>query len=320
LLVAAATVSLGSLKSEIENSEVLTLRDLVSWSFSGTALAVLGHPIRHSVSPPMHNAALATLARADAALATWKYFRFDIPPADLPAALQRFHAKKFHGLNLTVPHKVIAFGQVADVDAAAGPLGAVNTLRWAPGGWRGFNTDGYGLASAVRETLGRELAGAPVILLGAGGAARGAAVECLTRGCASLWIANRTPENLDALLALLTPMAGQIPLRGFSSAAPPADLPSGALVINATSAGLRADDPAPVDLTALPNVAGVFDMIYNPPQTRLLRQADFLGLPHANGLSMLAHQGAKSLEIWSGAPAARTAPTMLAAARAALEL
>ena len=157
-----------------------------------------------------------------------------------------------------------------------------------------------------------------MILLGAGGAARGAAVECLTRGCASLSIANRTRENLDALLALLAPIAGGIPLRGFAPATPPSDLPSRALVINATSAGLRDSDPAPIDLAALPNVAAVYDMIYNPPQTALLRQAAALGLPHAHGLAMLVHQGAKSLEIWSGAPAATTAPTMLAAARAAL--
>jgi shikimate dehydrogenase len=297
---------------------VFTLRDLESWSRPGTSLAVLGHPIKHSVSPPMHNAALAELARADARFADWKYFRFEIHPDDLPRALELLHAKKFRGVNLTVPHKIIAFDRVAEIDAAARPLGAVNTLRWIERGWHGFNTDGYGLASAVRETLGRDLAGDQVILLGAGGAARGAAVECLQRGCASLWIANRTPGNLDALLAQLGPLAGRTPLRGFAPAAPPADLPSAALVINATSAGLRPDDAAPIDLTALPNVGAVFDMIYNPPQTRLLRQADFLGLPHANGLAMLVHQGAKSLEIWSGIPAGRTAPTMAAAARAAL--
>lgn len=266
----------------------------------------------------MQNAALALLARTDPTFAAWEYFRFDIAPADLPTALELFRAKKFHGLNLTVPHKILAFDRVADVDPAARPLGAVNTLRGTPRGWHGFNTDGYGLAAAVRATLGRELAGAHIILLGAGGAARGAAVECLQRGCASLWICNRTRENLDALLALLAPLAGKIPVRGFAPHSPPADLPGAALVLNATSAGLRPGDPAPVDLAALPPVAAVYDMIYNPPQTPLLRQAATLGLPHANGLSMLAHQGAKSLEIWSGAPAASTAPTMLAAARTAL--
>lgn len=297
-------------------SPTLTLADLDSWSFPGTALAVLGHPIKHSISPAMHNAALAAMARADAQFESWKYFRFDVPPADLPRALTLLHAKKFRGLNLTVPHKILAFSLVAVVDPDARPIGAVNTLRWTERGWHGFNTDGHGLASALRADLGRELTGAHVILLGAGGAARGAAVECLQRRCASLWIANRTPENLATLLADLAPLASGTPLRGFAPSAPPADLPAGAIVINATSAGLRPDDPAPIDLAALPRPIGVFDMIYNPPQTPLLRQAAQLGLPTANGLGMLVHQGAKSLEIWSGAKV--PVPAMQSAAQAAM--
>jgi shikimate dehydrogenase len=145
-------------------------------------------------------------------------------------------------------------------------------------------------------------------------------VECLQRRCASLWIANRTEANLHTLLAHLAPLAAGIPLRGFTPAAPPADLPSGTLLINATSAGLRPTDEIPVDLTSLPNVAAVFDMIYNPPQTALLARAAALGLPHANGLAMLVHQGAKALEIWTGVPATTTAPVMATAARAALGL
>jgi shikimate dehydrogenase len=210
----------------------------------------------------------------------------------------------------------MAFDLVAETDPDARPCGAVNTLLWTPEGWHGFNTDGYGLAAAIRETLGLELTGAPILLLGAGGAARGAAVECLARRCESLWIANRTRERLDRLLDLLHPLAGGIPLRALGDSALP---PAGAIVINATSAGLRAGEPAPIDLSLLDRPAAVFDMIYNPPQTALLAQAGRLGVPAANGLSMLAHQGAKSLEIWTGIPAGRSAPAMLAAARAALE-
>jgi shikimate dehydrogenase len=297
---------------------VLTLADLKTWSRAGTSLAVLGHPIKHSISPAMHNAALTARAQADHRFADWKYFRFEIHPDDLPEALDLLHAAKFHGINLTVPHKVLAFDRVTTIDEAARPVGAVNTLRWTERGWHGFNTDGYGLATAVRAALGIDLGGTHVILLGAGGAARGAAVECLHRRCASLWLANRTRENLQALFTLLSPVANGVPLHGFSPAAPPPDLPSGALVINATSAGLRATDAAPIDLGILPRVAAVYDMIYNPPETRLLRQAAFLALPHANGLAMLVHQGAKSFEIWSGAPAEQVAPTMAAAAELAL--
>lgn len=297
---------------------VLTLADLAQWQRPGTSLAVLGHPIAHSISPPMHNAALADLAATHARFAEWRYFRFEVHPDDLPEALQLLHAKRFRGVNLTVPHKVIAFGRVAAVDPAAQPVGAVNTLLWTEAGWKGHNTDGYGLATAVRATLGLELTRQHIILLGAGGAARGAAVECLQRGCASLWIANRTRANLDTLLGIIGPLAGGIPVHGFAPDAIPATLPSGALVINATSAGLKESDPLPVEPNSLPRPRAIFDMIYNPPVTPLLRAAAGAGIATANGLDMLVHQGAKALEIWSDISAARTAPVMGRAARAAL--
>ncbi len=295
-----------------------TLSDLQTWSRPGVSLAVLGHPIKHSISPAMHNAALGELRRADAAYADWQYFRFEVPPEELPRALELLYAKRFRGVNLTVPHKILAVSQVVAIDAAARPAGAVNTLRWREDGWEGFNTDGYGLASGLREELGAELAGADVILLGAGGAARGAAVECLQRRCKSLWIANRTRGNLDALLAQLAPLAEGVVARGFDPArAGAAGLPAGGLVINATSAGLKAGDPPPIELGDLPVVRAVYDMIYNPAETALLARARALGLPAANGLSMLVYQGARALEIWTG----RAVPvaTMAAAARAALE-
>lgn len=319
----AGRAPIANLKSKLENSPVYTLADLEAWAEPGTSLAVLGHPIKHSISPAMQNAALAELARTDARYADWRYHRFEIHPDDLPRALTLLHAKKFRGVNLTVPHKIIAFDRVAAVDPAARPVGAVNTLLWTPAGWHGFNTDGYGMATAIRESLGRDLSASPILLLGAGGAARGAGVECLQRGCPSLWIANRTRETLDQLLAVLKPVQGTIPLHGVtleSLGATAAALPAGLLVINATSAGLRDTDPLPIDLSLLSHPAAVFDMIYNPPQTRLLRAAAGLGLPNAHGLGMLIHQGARALEIWTGVPAARTAPAMSSAAHAALGL
>jgi shikimate dehydrogenase len=291
---------------------VLSLRDLEGWSYAGTALAVLGHPIAHSLSPRMHNAALAALARTAPRFGGWRYFRFDVPPEELPRALPLFHARGFHGLNLTVPHKVIALPHLIGIDGPARAAGATNTLVRQDGGWHGFNTDGYGLSAALRENLGLNLAGATVLLLGAGGAARGAAVECLRRGCAALRIANRTAGNLDALVGELTPLAGGISVAPLD----PARLPAGALVINATSAGLKPGDPLPIDLTQLPRPAAVFDMIYNPPETPLLHQARALGIPAANGLAMLVHQGAKALEHWTGIPAEQHAPGMAAALQA----
>ncbi len=266
----------------------------------------------------MHNAALEGLGPEGARLAGWRYFAFDIEAERLGEALDLMGAHGFRGVNLTVPHKVRALGLVSALDPGAAEAGAVNTLLREGPGWRGFNTDGYGLSAGVREDLGLSLGGTPVVLLGAGGAARGAAVECLRAGCAGLWVMNRTRSNLDALLAHLAPLSRGIAVRGADMADGRHGIPEGALVINATSAGLDAGAAAPVDLAALPRPAAVLDMIYNPRRTRLLAQAEELGIAGANGLGMLVHQGARAFEIWTGVPAPRTAPAMRAAAAKAL--
>lgn len=285
---------------------VHTLADLDPWSFAGTALAVLGHPIAHSLSPAMHNAALATLAAADSRFSSWRYFKFDVDPADLAQALPRFAAKGFLGLNLTIPHKIIAVDLVRRIDSAAADAEAVNTLRLMPdGAYEGFNTDGHGVACGIAEDLGRTIAGSPIVLLGAGGAARAAAITCLQGGCTALWIGNRTRPNLDALLAQLAPTAHRLgtPLHAFELARPPADIAPDAIVINATSSGLKPGDAPPIDVWRLPGRPCIYDMIYNPPVTPLLAAATARGLRAANGLSMLVHQGARALELWTEQPA-----------------
>lgn len=294
-----------------------TLADLDTWSFPGTAMAVIGRPIAHSLSPAMHNAALAELAKSQPRFAGWRYFRFDIAPAQLRHALDLFQQNRFLGLNLTVPHKARVMEHLAGSDAFVRAAGATNTLTNTAAGWRGTNTDGYGIATALWEDLDVEVPGKHIVLLGAGGAARSAAVEFLRARCATLWIGNRTAANLKILSYELAHLTGSSELRCFELARPPPDLPAGAIVINATSLGLASTDPSPIDLRSLPRPKAVYDMVYRPPQTALLRQAAELGLAHANGLSMLVHQGARSLELWTGTAA--PVPVMMAAARAALD-
>jgi shikimate dehydrogenase len=249
----------------------------------------------------MHNAALADLARNDATFASWRYFKFDVEPNDLAGALPRFEACGFVGLNLTVPHKVIALNLVRQIDPIATEAGAVNTLRRTNHGYEGFNTDGYGISTGIKEDLGVSLTGSTVILLGAGGAARAAAVTCLREGCTSLWIGNRTPANLELLLNDLQPVAAEtgIAVKGFGLDSLPDGIPADAIVINATSSGLKPGSPPPIDLRRLGGNSSVYDMIYNPPVTPLLQSAADLGLRAANGTSMLVHQGARALEIWT---------------------
>ena len=298
-------------------AKTYTLDDLRDWQFDGTSLAVLGKPVRHSISPQMHNAALAELSERNLQFADWRYFRFEIDPEQLLESLPIFHEKGFHGLNLTVPHKEIAFPAVSEIDGAAKPIGAVNTLSRLEKGWAGYNTDGYGLDQGIRIKLQREIAGADFILLGAGGAARAAAIQALQSGCKSLHIINRNQERLGKLITELEPIAAatQIPLL---AKAPQqlGELPSGSILVNATSLGLKTDDPTPISEEKLPSNCSCFDMIYNPTTTKLMELVQKRGGQTANGLAMLVHQGARSLEIWTKEEA--PAGTMHEAAHQAL--
>ncbi|HVU17009.1 MAG TPA: shikimate dehydrogenase [Candidatus Didemnitutus sp.] len=280
---------------------VRTIADLRAWSQPGTALAVVGHPVAHSLSPRIHNAALAEVAREDPQYRTWRYHAFDIEPADLPEAVLLFHAKGFAGMNFTVPHKEAVLLLAEDADALTRSVGAANTLIRTPTGWRATNTDCGGLTDALQAELKISLTRSPVVLLGAGGAARAAALQCLRDQAASLWIGNRTTARSAALATALAPYAGKIPIHTFELIHPD-HLPARSVVINATTLGLRPNDPSPLNLEVIPPPAAVFDMIYNPPMTALLRQATALRRPAANGLGMLVHQGARSLSQWLGRP------------------
>lgn len=306
------------MKSTLDTEFTYTVEDLGKFEFSGTPLAVIGHPVRHSVSPAMHNAAIEKLRAQDSRFYDWAYYRFDVPPDEFADAVPLFHQHNFLGLNLTIPHKVQAMDLIKGVSPDAERMGACNTLVWDEFGYDGFNTDGYGLKNGLLEDLNFELKGGTVILLGSGGAARAAAVQCILEECAELYVGNRTVERLDELMSVVKAMPGGDRAEAFPLAEPPEDLPESGVVINATSLGLKADDPAPFDVSLLPDGWKVYDMIYNPAATTLLQQASARGLPVANGLSMLVHQGVRSLEIWSHAGV--DAHTMMTAACHALKL
>jgi shikimate dehydrogenase len=275
------------------------LEDLGNLEFPGTPLAVIGHPIKHSVSPAMHNAAIAKLRPSNSRFNDWAYYRFDIAPEDLAEAVPLFYKHNFLGLNLTIPHKVQAMDLIHGVSPDGERMGAVNTLVWGEHGYHGFNTDGYGLKNGLEADLGVKLLGSTVILLGSGGAARAAAVQCILDGCKKLYVGNRSIERLEQLMVVLHAMPGGDRAEAFALDNPPTDLPEQGLLVNATSLGLKETDPAPFDVRILPKTWAVYDMVYNPDATRLLQEARSQGLRAANGLSMLVHQGVRSLEIWS---------------------
>ena len=277
------------------------LEDLGNLEFPGTPLAVIGHPIKHSVSPAMHNAAIAKLRPSNSRFNDWAYYRFDIAPDDFAEAVPLFYKYNFLGLNLTIPHKVQAMDLIHGVSPDGERMGAVNTLVWGEHGYDGFNTDGYGLKKALKADLGVKLEGSTVVLLGSGGAARAAAVQCILDGCKKLYIGNRNVERLQQLMAIVHAMPGGDCAEAFTLDNPPAGLPDQGVLVNATSLGLKEADPAPFDVQILPKTWVIYDMIYNPNVTRLLQEARAQGFRAANGLSMLVYQGVRSLEIWSHA-------------------
>jgi shikimate dehydrogenase len=255
--------------------------------------AILGSPVAHSASPPMHNAAFARLGL------DWHYAAFEVDPKNLRAAIEGAKVMNFAGLNLTVPHKVLAVEMMDSLDESAKKWGAVNTIKFGRNGAAGFNTDADAITQSLREDLKLELRGAKVLLLGAGGAGRTAALKLASENVAELFLVNRTETKADAV-------AGEIierfPSVKVSVGHPKADVD---LILNATSLGLKADDASPLDEKQFPlkQARAVYDMIYRPAETKLLAAAKKSGCKTANGLGMLLYQGAKAFEIWTGRPA-----------------
>jgi shikimate dehydrogenase len=257
--------------------------------------AVLGSPIRHSASPAMHNAAFAALGL------NWRYLAFEVDPKNLRAAIEGARAMNFAGLNLTVPHKLLAVEMVDVLDASAKQWGAVNTIKFDANSAgkilvTGHNTDADGLANSLREDLAVNLRGAKVLLLGVGGAGRTAALKLAAENVAELFLVNRTLAKAEAIAAEIEQ---QFPSVKVSVGYPKTEMD---LLLNATSLGLKPDDPSPLDGKQFPlkQARAVYDMIYQPAETKLLATAKAAGCKTANGIGMLVHQGARAFEIWTG--------------------
>jgi shikimate dehydrogenase len=271
--------------------------------------AVYGHPVRHSASPAMQNAGLAALGL------NWRYLAFAVPPDELPKAIAGTKAMRFIGLNLTLPHKLLASNLVDQLDESGSTFGAINTIRFdardAQGLWRplglvapddvrevrtvGFNTDADAIVQSLREDLRFEPGGASVLLLGAGGAGLVAALRLAQAGVKGLFLVNRTAAKAEESAKQVRERFPRTTvIIGYP--ADPVDL-----VLNATSLGLKSDDALPLDERRYPlgHAGAVYDMVYRPAETRLLQAARKAGRPFANGLGMLLYQGAKALEIWT---------------------
>ena len=245
---------------------------------------VIGSPVRHSLSPVMHNAAFA-----EAGL-DWVYAAFEVVPGAAGAALAAMRSLGIAGLSVTMPHKDAVAAAVDTLDPAAAALGTVNTVVLQPdGALAGYNTDGAGFIASLRD-VGVDALGMCVAVLGAGGAAR-AVVDALTRsGAADIVVINRSTDRGEIAARLAGPI-------GRVGAA--ADIAAADLVVNATSIGMGTVE-LPCDVSLLHSAQVVADLVYHPLQTELLRAAGARGAMAVDGLGMLVHQAVLQQQLWTG--------------------
>lgn len=257
-------------------------------------LAVFGDPIRHSLSPQIHQ------YFAEQAGVRVDYKRILTPPERLSERFSAFAGDGGVGANITLPLKEIALSLAEKLDPIVVQTGALNTLTLENGIWRGSNTDGIGLVDDLQRLRGT-LTGARVLLVGAGGAARGVAPVLLAAGIDSLHVANRTPERAEQLLQSVFSNDASVLQLERCSAGSLTSMPRSQfdIIINATAAGLHSERPALPDrvLTATPLC---YDMVYGDKPTAFMQWAKGQGCEVSDGLGMLVGQAAASFRLWTG--------------------
>ena len=267
-------------------------------------VGLIGWPVEHSVSPAMHNAAFAALGLG------WRYTPLPTPPGKVKSALDELKAQRYRGANVTVPHKQAVMPALDSVALNARELGAVNTLviGWEANGTPligGYNTDDRGFVAALRHGGFEPEEGGRAVIVGAGGAARAVVYGLLCSGIRAVVVLNRTLERAQALTADLTGLHGwhskvhALPLtpETLIESTRAADL-----LVHATTVGMWPQEGSsiwPAGMS-LPAHLAVFDLVYNPLETRLLQQAREAGARPIGGLEMLVRQGALAFELWTG--------------------
>jgi shikimate dehydrogenase len=253
--------------------------------------AVIGDPIRHSMSPIIHNAAFAACG------VDGVYVALAVADGCAPQAVDAMRSFDWLGLSVTMPHKQSVMAACDELTPRAHLLGAVNCVFWRDGKIMGDSTDGEGYVRGLQADLGVSAQGLHCVLVGAGGAAGAVARSLADNGASSVAIVNRTVAKAEAV-ASLAGVAGRV---GSMD-----DLASADLVINATPIGMGSTDlidAVPFDVSLLRSDAVVSDLIYHPVETLLLSHARSRGLRSQNGLPMLVHQAAVAFEHWTGVAA-----------------
>ncbi|PLT34627.1 shikimate dehydrogenase [Bacillus sp. V5-8f] len=253
---------------------------------------VMGDPIEHSMSPEIHNDAFIN-HNINAC-----YHHFHVRQAELADAVRGMKAIGVSGFNVTIPHKEAIIPLLDEVDELALAIGAVNTVVKRDGKLIGYNTDGNGFLQALREQYTVSMAGKKILIVGAGGAARGIYFTLVKEGADSVDIANRTLEKAEKLVAECPYPTNS---RTLSITEAEEGLGDYDVIIQTTAAGMSPHiDASPIEITNIKKGAFVSDIIYNPLQTKLLKEAERHGAGIQNGLGMFAYQAALAFEIWTG--------------------
>ncbi|HIH61181.1 MAG TPA: shikimate dehydrogenase [Methanobacteriales archaeon] len=261
-------------------------------------VGVIGDPVEHSLSPIMHNAAFNHLNL------DYVYVAFHVKKGMAKEAIEAMKTFNIKGLNVTIPHKVDILDYVDKVDETTELIGAVNTLKLEDGKVWGFNTDGLGCVRALEEVT--TLDDKNIIILGAGGASRAIAFQLVSYNIGGLHILNRTPENAKKLAEDIKNKLGTSVFAGGLEHLKE-KIKDSDILINTTPVGMYPNTDAKPLATAeiLHKNLIVKDLVYNPPQTRLLKEAEKAGARTISGIKMLVYQGAESFKIWTG----KEAPT-----------
>lgn len=257
---------------------------------------LIGHPVEHSLSPTMHNAAFRDL-KIDA-----EYKLFDVLPEDLEAFLKGFPGKGISGANVTIPHKVKAKEYIeknGSLDAVAKRFGAVNTIKVCGSKLEGFNTDGPGFYRSLQADLKFEPEGKTVFVLGAGGAAR-AVIMFLGNGPKKIIVSDVEPEKLRELKSHYAKYYDEKRLILVEVAGVGESIKAADLFVQATPVGMKDGDPSPIDINLLRSGTRIYDLVYNRAKTKLVEEAARKKLNACTGLGMLLYQGAIAFELWTG--------------------
>jgi shikimate dehydrogenase len=259
-------------------------------------LGIIGSPVGHSLSPAMQNAAIAELG------IDYVYVPFPVEPDFLGQAVEGLRRLGIWGFNVTIPHKSTVLPFLDRISPEAELCGAVNTVCREGDLLVGYNTDGIGFLASVREDLGCDPCGSSVLLLGAGGAARGAIAALAAAGVARIIVANRTREKGLSLVERFRSVfpAVRFVLSSLAAEELGEHLRSADLLVNTTSVGMDGTSFESLPISELRPDGKVYDMVYVPAETPLLAAAKARGLACANGLGMLAAQGEAAFSRWTG--------------------